>query len=184
MYRFSFKHIQDVQDRNESSDELRNNKVHMKVLSIVGHSKAGKTTLITRLIPILKDCGLKILVVKHALDFEIDREGKDSWRIFNAGVDVAVASKDRFAFISRLGDNLDEICSIFNFYDLIITEGFNRACKDRIVVLREPDELENFRCGRILAVVCDKDIEGFRTLRFDQVDEIAKIILDWFYEEL
>lgn len=156
----------------------------MKVLSIVGHSETGKTTLITRLVSILKNYGLKILVVKHALDFEIDREGKDSWRIFNAGVDVAIASKDKFAFISRLGDNLDEICSIFSFYDLIITEGFSRACKDRIVVLKEPDELENFKCGRILAVVCDKNVEGFRTFKFDQVDEIARIILDWFYEDL
>lgn len=155
----------------------------MRVLSVVGYSKAGKTTLIERLVSILKDRGLKILVVKHALDFEIDREGKDSWRIFNAGVDVAIASKDRFAFISRLGDDLDEICSIFNFYDLIITEGFNRACRDRIVVLREPDELENFKCGKILAVVCDREVEGFRTFRLDQVDEIAKIVLDWFYEE-
>jgi len=155
----------------------------MKVLSIVGHSKAGKTTLITRLIPILKDCGLKILVVKHALDFEIDREGKDSWRIFNAGVDVAIASKSKLAFISRMGDDLDRICSIFDFYDLVITEGFNSACKDRIVVLKKPEEFERFKCGRILAVVCDEDIEGFRTFKSDQIEEIAELILDWFYEK-
>ncbi len=154
----------------------------MKVLSVVGYSKAGKTTLIERIVPILKNKGLKILVVKHALDFEMDREGKDSWRIFNAGADVAIASKDKLAFVSRIGDDLDEICSIFNFYDLIITEGFNRACKDRIVVLRDPEEIENFRCGRILAVVCDESVEGFRTFGFDRIEDLAEVILEWFYE--
>ncbi len=153
----------------------------MKILSIVGHSKAGKTSLIERLVPILKNRGLSVLVVKHALDFEIDREGKDSWRIFNAGVDVAIASKSKLAFVSRIGDDLDRICSIFNFYDLIITEGFNSACKDRIVVLKNPEEIERFKCGRILAVVCDEDVEGFRTLRLDQIEEIAEVILNWFY---
>ncbi len=155
----------------------------MKILSIVGHSKAGKTSLIERLVPILKDRGLRILVVKHALDFEIDREGKDSWRIFNAGVDVAIASKSKLAFISRMGDDLDRICSIFDFYDLVITEGFNSACKDRIIVLKKPEEFERFKCGRILAVVCDEGVEGFRTFKSNQIKEIAEVILDWFYEE-
>ncbi len=156
----------------------------MKVLSVVGYSKAGKTTLIERLVPILKGKGLKILVVKHALDFEMDREGKDSWRIFNSGVDVIVASKDKLAFISRIGDDLDEICSIFDFYDLMITEGFSKTCKDRIVVLRDPKEIENFRCGRILAVVCDEEVEGFRTFGLDRIEDLADVILEWFYEEL
>jgi len=155
----------------------------MKILSIVGHSKAGKTSLIERLVPILKDRGLRILVVKHALNFEIDKEGKDSWRIFNAGVDVAIASKSKLAFISRMGDDLDRICSIFDFYDLVITEGFNSACKDRIIVLKKPEEFERFKCGRILAVVCDEGVEGFRTFKSNQIKEIAEVILDWFYEE-
>ncbi len=155
----------------------------MKVLSFVGPSGSGKTSLIERIVPTLTDRGLRILVVKHALSFEIDREGKDSWRIFNAGVDVAIASKDKLAFVSRLGDDLDRICSIFYFYDLVITEGFNGACKDRIVVLRKPDEIERFKCGRVLAVVCDEDVEGFRTFRPDMIGEIAEFILNWFYEE-
>jgi len=153
----------------------------MKVLSIVGHSKAGKTTLIERLIPILKENGLRVLVIKHAQAFEVDREGKDSWRIFNAGADVVVSSQKELFYRARIEDDLEEICKIFGFYDLIITEGFNKACKDRIVVIRDPEDLEQFRCGRILAVVCDKKIEGFRTLRFDQVDELAKVVLDWYY---
>ncbi len=155
----------------------------MRVLSVVGPSGAGKTTLIERVVPELVNRGLRVLVVKHALEFEVDREGKDSWRIFNAGVDVAIASKSKLAFISRMGDDLDRICSIFNFYDLVITEGFNRACKDRIVVLRKPEEIGRFKCGRILAAVCDEDVEGFRTFKPDQIEEIAEVILNWFYEE-
>ncbi len=151
----------------------------MKVLSVVGPSNAGKTTLIEKLVPILQKKGLRILVIKHALRFEVDREGKDSWRIFNAGADVLVASSKELFYRARIGDDLDRICSMFNFYDLIITEGFSRACKDRIVVLRKAEDVKKFECGRVLAVVCDENLEDYRCFRWDQIDGLVELILDW-----
>ncbi len=155
----------------------------MKVLSVVGSSNSGKTELITKVVPLLMKKGLKVLVVKHARFFEMDREGKDSWKIFRCGVDVVVSSKDKTAYISRIRDDLEIICDLFGRnYDLIITEGFNRACKDRIVLLKDPDELDRFKCGKILAIVSDFEIKGYRCFKRDDYDGIVRVILEWYHK--
>lgn len=154
------------------------------LISIVGTSDSGKTTLITRLMPILKEKGLKVAVVKrHAHgDFEIDKEGKDSWKIYNSGADVVIASPVKLAFIRRVneeeGNNLDWIYERYlSDYDLVITEGFSKAGKERIVVVKKPEEVEHFKQGRILAVVCDEKVEGYTWFRRDEVERIADFIL-------
>jgi len=154
------------------------------ILSIVGTSDSGKTTLITRIVPILREKGLRVAVVKrHAHgDFEIDREGKDSWKIYRSGADVVVASPVKLALIRRVdeekGNNLDWICERYlDEYDLILTEGFSKAGKDRIVVVKTPEEVEHFKQGRILAVVCDEEIEGYKWFRRDDTESVADFIL-------
>jgi len=150
------------------------------IISIVGPSKSGKTTLLTKLIPLLKDMGLRVVVVKHHAhgDFEIDKEGKDSWKLYNSGADVVIASSVKMAFIRRMeSDDLNYICENYlKDYDLILTEGFNKAGKDRIVILKDPKDLEFFKHGKILAVICDSEINGYRTFKRDQVREIARFI--------
>ncbi len=152
------------------------------ILSIVGTSGSGKTTLITRIVPILKESGLRVAVVKrHAHgDFEIDKEGKDSWKIYRSGADVVIASSVKLALIRRVDrEDLDWICERYLFdYDLILTEGFSKAGKDRIVVVKGPEEIEYFRQGKILAVVCDERIEGYRWFRRDDYEGIAEFILE------
>ncbi|MET1124369.1 MAG: molybdopterin-guanine dinucleotide biosynthesis protein B [Archaeoglobaceae archaeon] len=151
------------------------------IVSIVGTSGSGKTTLITRLVPILKRRGLRVAVVKrHAHgDFEIDKEGKDSWKIYNSGADVVIASPVKLALIKRVNaDDLDWIVERYLFdYDVVLTEGFSKAGKDRIVVVKKPEEVEFFKQGRILAVVCDERVEGYRWFRRDDVESVASLIL-------
>ena len=55
-------------------------------IAIAAYSGTGKTTLIERLLPALRSRGLRVAVVKHdGHRFDIDREGKDSWRFTQAG---------------------------------------------------------------------------------------------------
>jgi len=76
------------------------------VVSIVGKSNSGKTTLLEKLIPELKRRGYRVATVKHDTHgFEIDRPGKDTWRLAQAGADAVVISsgdklalKDRYTF--------------------------------------------------------------------------------------
>lgn len=153
-----------------------------RLVSLVGTSDSGKTTLLTKIIPLLRERGLKVAVIKHHAhgDFEIDREGKDSWKLYNSGADVIVSSPVKMAFIRRAEkDSLDWIFERYldGDYDLVLTEGFSRAGKDRIVVVNKPEEVENFKHGRILAVICDEDVDGYRTFRRDEVEKIAEFLL-------
>lgn len=153
------------------------------ILSIVGTSDSGKTTLITRIVPLLQKRGIRIAVIKrHAHgDFEIDKEGKDSWKIYRSGADVVITSPVKLALIRRVdeveGNNLDWICDRYlSDYDLVLTEGFSKAGKDRIVVVKNPEEVEHFKQGKILAVVCDEEVKDYRWFRRDDVDGIADFI--------
>ena len=73
----------------------------MKVVGFCGYSGSGKTTLVEQLIHWLKRAGQRVSVVKHAHHaFDIDHEGKDSWRHRQAGAgEVVIASSRRLAKI-------------------------------------------------------------------------------------
>lgn len=104
------------------------------ILSIVGKSNTGKTTLIEKLVPVLTSKGIKVAVVKHAhKGFELDVEGKDSDRIFRAGADVAIVSDEKIALIQRGGD-LKTALEFFRGHDLILTEGFSKENYPKIAL--------------------------------------------------
>lgn len=149
------------------------------ILSILGNSDSGKTTLITKLVPILKEKNLKVVVVKHTVrDIEIDKEGKDSWKLTQSGTDVVVSSPQKMTLIKEEKDDLDTISEKYlQEYDLIITEGFNRAGKDRIVILKESEELERFKYGKIKAVVCDEPLEGYKCFKPHEIEKLAEFII-------
>lgn len=109
------------------------------VLSIVGKSESGKTTLIEKLIPRLKERGYRIGVVKHAHHgFTMDHEGKDSYRHRQAGADtVMIAASGQIALIKdAASEQLDDLIPYFHDVDLLITEGFKRDRAPKIEVFR------------------------------------------------
>ncbi|RLI74885.1 molybdopterin-guanine dinucleotide biosynthesis protein B [Archaeoglobales archaeon] len=155
------------------------------ILSVVGDSKSGKTTIVTKLVSTLKSKGLRVAVVKHTHGFEIDKEGKDSWKIYESGADVIISSKDKLALIRRQDkEDFDEICYRYlRDYDVVITEGFNDAGKDRIVVLNSKSNLERYKKGKIIAVVSDTPINGYVYFKKDQQDELLRFVLDYLNVE-
>lgn len=110
------------------------------VLSVVGYSNSGKTTLVEKLIRELKKRGYRVAVIKHHHgDFEVDRPGKDTWRHAEAGADVVVlAAPRKIAVIEKLAAErrLDEIMARIENVDLIITEGYKKENKPKIEVFR------------------------------------------------
>ncbi|RLI82861.1 molybdopterin-guanine dinucleotide biosynthesis protein B [Archaeoglobales archaeon] len=106
------------------------------IVSVVGESGVGKTSFIEKLVPLLKRKNLKVLVVKHAKKgFEIDKRGKDSYRLFQSGADVAILAPIKFALIKRVeNDDLDSYIGYFSEYDVIITEGFSQLDYPKIVI--------------------------------------------------
>ncbi len=154
------------------------------IVSVVGSPDSGKTTLIEKLVPILIKKGLRVAVVKHHAhgDFEFDREGKDSWKLYNAGADVVIASPFKIALIRRSTEiyDLDYVVERYlKDYDLVLTEGFNRYGKPRIVVLKFGDDISRYEMGRVLAVVCERDVAGYPTFRLTDEDaaKMAELIV-------
>src|SRR6266478_375949 len=63
----------------------------VKAIGFVGQSGSGKTTLIERLIPLMAQRGLTVSALKHAHQgFDLDRPGKDSFRLRAAGADLVL----------------------------------------------------------------------------------------------
>lgn len=105
------------------------------ILGFAAFSGTGKTTLLTQLIPILKQQGLRIGLIKHSHhNFQIDQPGKDSFRLREAGASpVMLVSTHRRAIITEIQPTrepmLDEQLVAFDQseLDLILVEGFKAA---------------------------------------------------------
>jgi molybdopterin-guanine dinucleotide biosynthesis protein MobB len=116
-------------------------------VTIIGKSKSGKTTLIEKLIPALRQRGYRVGTVKHHshVGFEIDQPGKDSWRHAQAGSQhVVIAAPDKIAsyrFIEGEA-SLDEVLAEFRDVDFILVEGYQRAGKPSIELVRAARGLE------------------------------------------
>ncbi|WP_421693039.1 molybdopterin-guanine dinucleotide biosynthesis protein B [Aestuariivirga sp.] len=111
-----------------------------RVIGVAGFKNAGKTTLVEKLVTELTLRGHRISTVKHAHhSFDIDHEGRDSFRHRKAGAsEVAVVSSHRWAIIHESrGDReptLDEILAKLAPCDLVIVEGYKRDTHDKIEV--------------------------------------------------
>jgi molybdopterin-guanine dinucleotide biosynthesis adapter protein len=111
------------------------------IVSIVGTSNVGKTTLVVKLIAELKRRGYRVATLKHdAHGFELDQPGKDSWRHAEAGSDIVfLASPQKLAMIRTLDRELsiDEIAQFAQGVDILLTEGYKRGNKPKIEVSRQ-----------------------------------------------
>jgi molybdopterin-guanine dinucleotide biosynthesis protein B len=115
----------------------------MKVFAIVGHSGMGKTTLLEKLIPELRGRGLKVSLIKHShKPIDIDRPGKDSYRLREAGcLEVLVIGKGRWALMHEFRDqeepSLEFLLSRMHVCDLVLIEGFKTGGFPKLEVWRK-----------------------------------------------
>ncbi len=112
------------------------------IVSIVGKSDSGKTTLIEKIVPELARRGYRVATIKHDIHgFEVDREGKDSWRHREAGAAVVIISSPKKIALIRNVErdlNLDELRGRFvDDVDIIISEGFKKDSQPKIEVFRK-----------------------------------------------
>ncbi len=165
----------------------------LPLIGLCAYSGTGKTTLLTRLIPVLKKRGLRIGVVKHAHhNFDIDHPGKDSYEFRRAGAEqVAVASHKRIAWIKEIQENnkepsLSDALSALdiNELDLVIAEGFKHENFAKIE-LHRPGLGQSLLCTQdknIIALATDADVTTTpvpQLLDLNNVDEIADFIISF-----
>jgi molybdopterin-guanine dinucleotide biosynthesis protein B len=114
----------------------------MKVFGIAGHSGMGKTTLLERLVPELTARGLVVSLIKHSHKaIEVDRQGKDSYRLREAGCsEVLLLGNERWALMHELrgADEppLDYLLSRLQHCDLVLVEGFKGGDYPKLEVWR------------------------------------------------
>ncbi|MFZ5640164.1 MAG: molybdopterin-guanine dinucleotide biosynthesis protein B [Bacillota bacterium] len=154
------------------------------VLSVVGYSNSGKTTLVEKLVRELKNRGYRVAVIKHHHgDFEIDKPGKDTWRHAEAGADVVVmAAPRKIAVIEKLTAEraLDEVIGAVKNVDLIITEGYKKENKPKIEVFRSAVHRQIITpVSELLAIASDVPLHyGVPCLDIDNPGPIVDLIED------
>lgn len=139
-----------------------------RVLGITGWSGAGKTLLITRLIPVLRARGLTVATVKHAHHaFDTDVPGKDSYEHRSAGAsEVIVSSARRWAQVHELADEpeatLAQLLRRVSPCDLILVEGFKTQRHPKLEVYRaalgQPPLCASL--ARVVALASDAPVPG------------------------
>ena len=114
----------------------------MKVFGIAGYSGMGKTTLLARLVPALVARGLRVSMIKHShKDIEVDRPGKDSYRLREAGChEVLLLGSTRWALMHELRGadepSLDYLLDRLQDVDLVLVEGFKHGDFPKLEVWR------------------------------------------------
>ena len=154
-----------------------------KMITIVGKSNSGKTTLLEKLIACLTDRGYKIGSVKHAHDgFEMDKEGKDSWRHRKAGAKATlVITQDKVAIVKDDKTSYSEkMRSYLGDMDIILAEGFKKQNFPKIEVFRtqsvhkEPLCLED---ENLIAFITNSDYKpDVPVFGLEDIDQMADFI--------
>lgn len=156
------------------------------VLAIVGHSGAGKTTLIETLMPILNKHQLRVATIKHSHhQLALDTQGKDSWRHKQAGAAASMLlTPDRMQLVSDAPEPHDPTRwaqRYFSEMDIVLAEGFSTASCSKIEVLRAACATVA-RCALtqgLVAMVSDIEIYTTQIPRFSLDDGagIAQFIM-------
>jgi len=150
------------------------------VFGVVGWKNSGKTTLMVGLVGELSRRGYAVSVVKHAhAKFEIDHEGRDSYKMREAGAcQVALSSPRRFALMRELGGNPEmpfaDILAYAGPCDLVLVEGYKREAFPKIEIRRDGASSREPLHGnfpQIVAIASDRpDAEGATLPVFDLND--------------
>lgn len=162
------------------------------VLGFAAYSGTGKTTLLTQLIPLLRDRGLRIGLVKHAHhNFDMDTPGKDSYELRKAGaIQVLIASHKRWVLLNEhdaaseplLQPALDQLDQ--DHLDLLLVEGFKHEPIPKIELYRPSmgRPLIHPQDDAVVAIALDAPLEptpDLPQLDLNDPAAIADFVLDW-----
>ncbi len=133
------------------------------VFAISGVKNSGKTTYITKLIPLLKAKGYTVATIKHdGHDFTADVANTDTYKHRSSGADgVAIFSKNKYMIINQKPlENPTMLIEHFKDYDIVILEGFKQSHYPKIELVRKGNSSESI-CNKDTIIAVATDIEDF-----------------------
>ncbi len=161
------------------------------IVCFVGRTNAGKTSVLEKVIADFKSRGYRLAVVKHDVHgFELDREGKDSWKLKQAGAtEVILSSPSKVGIIRDVESDtpLDEIRARYvGQVDLIIAEGYKRDSHPKVEVSREEVSRE-LLCGpddNLIAVISDYAVAtDAACFGLDETSKLVDFLADRFLQD-
>jgi molybdopterin-guanine dinucleotide biosynthesis protein MobB len=166
------------------------------ILGFAAWSGTGKTTLLRKLIPVLRQSGIRIAMIKHAHHkFDVDKPGKDSFELRKAGASqMLICSSKRTALMTDFEEEREPLlqdqinCIDHTACDLILVEGFKHESFPKIELhrpaLEKPLMYQDDR--DIIALATDEMMTKdtlLQLLDLNDPDAIAGFILKWLAEQ-
>jgi len=155
---------------------------------VAAQSGTGKTTIVEKLLPILKKRGLLVAALKGNLQhYDLDLPGKDSWRFARAGADLAgLTTPESFVLTGSGKDKsgIDAAASILKDFDLVIVEGNKKSKRPKIEVLRSTISPEPLLNENTIAVVSDRlDLQlDIPVINIEDSEALANFIIEKYFE--
>jgi len=160
------------------------------ILSLVGYSNSGKTTLMEKLVSGLVAKGLRVATIKHSHHQpEMDTPGKDSWRHKQAGASTSLlVGPEKMLMVSDVDENLNPQLlanRLFTDYDLVLVEGYASVPGPKIEVVRA-ERSQELRCNEDELIAVATDILDFKVdvpvLDLNHPDAVIEFVLHWMEE--
>lgn len=166
------------------------NTTTVPILGFAAYSGTGKTTLLEALLPQLTEAGLRIGILKHAHhNFDVDKEGKDSYRLRKAGAtQMLISSRNRYALMTETPDAESEFEYLLTRFDcdkldIILVEGCKNIAFPKIELHREvvgkpwlyPNDTN------IIAIAADTQVDDSELPQMDinDLDSIAEFVIQY-----
>ena len=164
----------------------------MKVFSIAGYHRSGKTTVAVELIKELKKRGFKVVSIKdiHAEDFSMEEKNSNSWKHWEASQDTVIARGlnetyqiwHRQLSLSEMLEHLDA--------DYVVIEGMKSAPLPRIICAENQSQLDELVDGTVFAIsgIFADNHSKYKHLpvykAFEQVSQFADLVEKKVFEVL
>lgn len=145
---------------------------------VAARSQAGKTTLLEKILPLLRDKGLRVAALKgNLLSYDLDQAGKDSWRYARAGAEAAgVATADGYMLVGGTPGRKEGLAAVLDRladFDLVLLEGGKGSSNDKIEVVRQSVNPEPLLLPGTIALATDRKDLKLDIPVFDLNDALA-----------
>jgi len=158
----------------------------LPIVSIIGKSKSGKTTIIEKLIRELKLRGYRVATIKHIhQSINVGEPHKDNNRHIQAGSEATViSSPDKIVLIKPTTPDitLDETARLLGEdYDIILTEGFKQGNAPKIEVHRREIGPPLSGIEKLIAIATDEPLETkARQFSLEDIKGLADLLEEGF----